>query len=173
MVSSHLAEQPPSESDLAVAGEISRAMVRFFRSAHRFKSQISPDQRIDQTSFMLLSVLSECGPLRSALLASRVHSDPSTISRQVAHLVQQGRVERTADPGDGRASLLAVTDAGRADLAEARRARERLLATAVSGWSDRDRRQLAALLDRLADDLGGSDAATSPHSTHAPRMENA
>lgn len=163
-----LAERPVSEGDLAVAGEISRAMVRFFRSAHRFKTRIAVDRGIDQTGFMLLSVLSDCGPLRSTLLASRVHSDPSTISRQVAHLVGQGLVERTADPVDGRASLLAVTDAGRTDLGTARHARELMLAAAIAHWSDRDRRSLAALLDRLADDLAGEDDGTT-----TPRTESA
>lgn len=159
-----------TDADLAVAGQISRAMVRFFRSAHRFKAQIALGQRIDQTGFVLLSVLADCGPLRSALLASRMHSDPSTISRQVAHLVQQGLIERTADPGDGRASLLAATEAGRANLAEAREHRTRLLAGVIGQWSDRDRRTLAILLDRLANDLAGNDAGTNP--SLSTRTEN-
>ena len=48
----------------------------------------------------LLVHLVKGGPQRSGALAEAVHSDPSTISRQVAHLVRLGLVERTADPED-------------------------------------------------------------------------
>ena len=50
------------------------------------------------------------GPHRSNALAEAVHSDPSTVSRQIAALVKVGYVERRPDPADGRACLLAATD---------------------------------------------------------------
>jgi DNA-binding MarR family transcriptional regulator len=85
-------------------------------------------------------------------LAEEVHSDPSTISRQVGQLVRLGLVERTADPADGRATLLAATAEGRRVFEENRRRRNEHLADLLSPWPDGDRRALAALLARFADD---------------------
>jgi hypothetical protein len=69
----------------------------------------------------------EDGPRRAGALADAVHSDPSTISRQIGHLVKLGYVERTADPEDGRATLLAATDEGRRVLEEKPAAAQRAL----------------------------------------------
>jgi DNA-binding MarR family transcriptional regulator len=79
-----------------------------------------------------------------------VHSDPSTISRQVAQLVRLGFVERTADPEDGRATLLAATDEGRRVFEENRRIRNERIAEMLADWSVADRRNLAELLDRFS-----------------------
>jgi DNA-binding MarR family transcriptional regulator len=78
-----------------------------------------------------------------------VHSDPSTISRQVAHLVRLGLVERTADPEDGRATLLAATDEGRRVFEENRRVRIERIAEMLDDWSVADRHKLAELLGRF------------------------
>ena len=80
-----------------------------------------------------------------------MHSDPSTVSRQVAHLVQLGLVERVADPADGRATLLVATDEGRRVFDENRQLRNRRIAGLISGWSDDDRQTFARLLTRFTD----------------------
>ncbi len=165
MAETRLADPVVAEADLQVAGDISRAMMRFFRATHHFKTRMIAEHNVDQTTFAVLSTLTECGPLRSTLLASRLHSDPSTISRQVAHLVQQGLVERTADPEDGRASLLGVTDTGREHLSEARRYRDRKLAELMRHWPAADRQTLALLLDRLANDLTALSTSAQPASS--------
>ena len=59
----------------------------------------------------MLKCLQTEGPLRAGALADCLQSDPSTVSRQVAALVKDGLLERRADPDDGRASLLVLTDA--------------------------------------------------------------
>jgi DNA-binding MarR family transcriptional regulator len=82
-----------------------------------------------------------------------VHSDPSTISRQIGSLVRLGYVERTADPEDGRATLLAATPEGTRVFDENRRARNQNLAELLSGWSEPDRLALRELLGRFAADL--------------------
>src|ERR1700742_2833233 len=66
----------------------------------------------DRSAMLLLFPLMHA-PQRPGALAELTHADPSTISRQVAELVQRGLVRREPDPSDGRASLLAITDAGR------------------------------------------------------------
>src|SRR5688572_8855841 len=56
------------------------------------------------------------GPCHMKDLAAEHALDPSTISRAVAALGRAGLVARTADPSDGRASTLHLTDHGHAVL---------------------------------------------------------
>jgi DNA-binding MarR family transcriptional regulator len=71
------------------------------------------------------------------------------VSRQVAPLVQRGLLERRADPDDGRASLLVLTDKGKALMAEHDRVRLARFAEMLSGWSDAELRHFAELLARF------------------------
>lgn len=93
------------------------------------------------------------GPCRLCALADAVYSDPSTVSRQVAQLVQGGLVERRPDQQDGRAAQLNVTEAGRRAFAEYRRIRNQRTASVVSGWPTQDVHCLVGLLDRLNTDF--------------------
>ena len=86
-------------------------------------------------------------------LAARCALDPSTISRAVAALVRTGLVGRTADPADGRASMLTITPHGRAVVDETFSWYDDLLADALRDWSVRDLTRLATLLQRFTDDM--------------------
>jgi DNA-binding MarR family transcriptional regulator len=79
--------------------------------------------------------------------------DPSWISRQVAHLVERGLVERRADRADGRICILAATKAGIETVVRLQKAADDYMVGTVAGWSEQDRRHLAVLLGRLADGL--------------------
>jgi DNA-binding MarR family transcriptional regulator len=107
----------------------------------------------DRSAMLLLFPLTH-GPLRPGALAEASFADPSTISRQVAELVKRGLVRREPDPSDGRASLLAITDAGREMCERLRRLRRDLLATAVDDWTDEELAALASLLNRFNGGLG-------------------
>jgi len=75
--------------------------------------------------------------------------DLSTVSRQMRDLVACGLVVKVPDPQDGRASLLSLSDRGRAVLEAVSQARRLALAEAVADWSDDERNGLAAGLLRL------------------------
>jgi DNA-binding MarR family transcriptional regulator len=98
----------------------------------------------------VLYILDESGPLRANLLAEAVHADPSTLSRQVSALAEQGLISREPDPADGRATLLAVTPAGRTVLRQRMALRDRHLSTLTAGWSDAEREEFASLFERFA-----------------------
>ena len=93
------------------------------------------------------------GPCHSKDLAAEHALDPSTISRSVAALVRTGLVARSADPADGRASTLRLTDRGRAALDNAQEQYESRLSTALRDWSPEEIADFAATLRRFADDL--------------------
>lgn len=104
---------------------------------------------VERSTYFLLVHLVKGGPQRAGALADTVHSDPSTISRQVGHLVRLGFVERMADPEDGRATLLTATQEGRRVLEENRRIRIERYAGMLADWSVDDRRTFAELLGRF------------------------
>ena len=133
-----------------------------------------PGQRAEYAVLPLLVTLAESGPMRSSDLAEAVFSDRSTVSRQVAHLVELGLVERCPDPADRRACRLVVTEAGAKTLDLHRRSSDDYLARLTGEWSARDLHTLAALVDRLAAEFtrnlheGGHDdgRAARPASIH-------
>ncbi|WP_231956874.1 MULTISPECIES: MarR family winged helix-turn-helix transcriptional regulator [unclassified Actinoplanes] len=86
------------------------------------------------SALMLLLPLRAMGPMRVTDLAELKQADPSTISRQVAQLVKAGLARREADPADGRASRLAVTETGQDACARLGAARTALLERALNDW---------------------------------------
>ncbi|RZS41230.1 MarR family transcriptional regulator [Herbihabitans rhizosphaerae] len=141
----------PSKADLATANAIGQSMVRLKRQMACAAAQLSK-QGFEQASFGLLATLVNGGPQRSSSLAEALFTDPSTISRQVAHLVKEGLVERQADPADGRASVLAATQQGLAFFERHRRQRDVAIAQIVASWPAEDRTRFAELFERFADD---------------------
>ncbi len=107
---------------------------------------------VDRSTIFLLKALAMHGPRRSSELAAAVHSDPSTVSRQVAALVRDGLIERQADPEDGRASVLVPTERGLELLAEQRRVLGLALAQVVRNWAPEDVARFLELLERFVSD---------------------
>ena len=120
--------------------------------------------QVDLVATHVLGHLAETGPQRVGEVAQAVGTDPSTVSRQVAALVAAGMVERRADPDDGRAHLLAVTEDGLQCCTEWRRKRVAFLATVLADWPDESRQQLAELIGRFADDVQELDRRVSGRS---------
>ncbi len=110
-------KRPPS---VEIVADVADSCVRLMRGFARVKTQLLALARDDAywSGYLLISRLAVDGPIRSSDLAEKVQADPSTVSRQVAALVRDGYVERRADPMDGRASLLVITERGRQFHAE-------------------------------------------------------
>jgi len=149
---------------------LSEQLPRFMRLVHAIKSQQAGDSR-ERAALVLLFPLVRLGPLRQSALAELVHADPSTVSRHVAALVEQGLVRRVADESDGRASRLVVTAAGEAALETLRQERERHLERITASWSAEDLATFTTLFSRLLDDISASlpgvpDAGSSLESEH-------
>jgi DNA-binding MarR family transcriptional regulator len=142
-------------------------VIRFFRLGQRAKSMLNTgDLGAEFSALMLLFPLSAMGPMRVTDLAEVKQADPSTISRQVAQLVKAGLAHREADPVDGRASRLAVTDAGRSACQKLQDVRLGMFSDALSNWPAE---RIAAFADLFAEFnssvealLRSEPAATSP-----------
>jgi DNA-binding MarR family transcriptional regulator len=107
---------------------------------------------VESAAQLLLRTIAHEGPLRASALAEAVHLDLSTVSRQTSALVSRGLLERRADPEDGRASLLALTDAGHRVLAEQILTRQSFFDEVLADWKIDDLHRFAALLERFTTD---------------------
>jgi DNA-binding MarR family transcriptional regulator len=135
--------------ELRTADEIGSQLVRLVRLIERVQAHYQAEHAdaVDRATYLLLVHLAKDGARRAGALAEAVHSDPSTVSRQVAHLVQLGLVERVA----GRATLLVATDEGRRVFDENRQLRNRRIAGLIAPWSDEDRQAFARLITSFTD----------------------
>jgi DNA-binding MarR family transcriptional regulator len=149
------ASTPAAPAASTSTAQLSAQVVRLVRASHGFRAQMhaaKPDG-IEWAGSMLLLQLCKDGPQRSSALAAAVCVDPSTVSRQIGDLVDLGLVERRADPHDGRATLLAATQAGQTRYQQLHERRDRAFALMLADWSDTDVSALVDLLSRLNDSL--------------------
>lgn len=109
--------------------------------------------KLDRALFPLLVLTERLAPVGVVELAGRVGRDHSTVSRQIARLVQLGLVERQPSTTDRRQRELHATPVGRTMARQIDDTRERLVRRALSGWSEREVDDLARSLRRYADAL--------------------
>lgn len=98
--------------------------------------------------YAMLAMLRRTGPARASDLAEAFRVDKGSVSRAVHHLVELGLVERTPDPEDRRASLLAATPSALERLDAVASERSARFDEKLSGLSDADVEQLVDLLAR-------------------------
>lgn len=122
-----------------------RAIVRTMRLSGRAAEETLG---VNGAQLHVLQKLGEASADSLAELASRTHTDPSSVSVVVSRLVTRGLVSREASSEDARRVTIALTSSGRALLRRAPRAAQTQLADAASQLSQR---QLRALADGLAE----------------------
>ncbi len=144
---------PVADDDPGVA--VSGQLHRLFRMGARMKGELAASRPggLEMPTLVCLHRLAEDGPLRGTDLAERMHMDPSQVSRSVAALVRDHAVVRRADPADGRATLLVVTEAGHAVADRFARASAEFVRSALADWDPEESRALLSGLTRLIDGL--------------------
>jgi DNA-binding MarR family transcriptional regulator len=106
--------------------------------------------RLDRSSYWLANCLADSNGLRLSELAEELHTDLSTVSRQVQSAERAGVVERWPDPTDGRASLVGLTPAGRVALDSIRGVHRAEIVAAIEAWRPQDQQTFARLMDRFS-----------------------
>jgi DNA-binding MarR family transcriptional regulator len=104
---------------------------------------------MDRAAYLLLNRLDHEGPMGVKALAEGMGIDSSTVTRQVAPLVDSGLVKRTSHPEDGRAVVLALSPRGRMRLSEVRASRQELMALITETWTEQEREVFCDLLGRF------------------------
>ncbi|WP_249934618.1 MarR family winged helix-turn-helix transcriptional regulator, partial [Microbacterium ulmi] len=100
---------------------------------------------------MLEALASASGPLSVGEVAEAVGVDQPRASRLVQQAVDLGLARREADPDDARRTRIVLTDDGAAHVRRFHGDRRATLASALEGFTDDERAELARLLAKLAD----------------------
>lgn len=122
---------------------------------------------MDRAAYLLLNRLDQEGPMGVKALAAGMGIDSSTVTRQVAPLVDSGLVKRTSHPEDGRAVVLQLSPRGKARLEEVRSSRRALMAQVTDGWTVEERDIFCDLLARFNIALAAAHAPV-PQAASAP-----
>jgi len=100
-------------------------------------------------ALLTLRRLDDRGPMRITDLASAERVAQPTMTALVTRLAQDGLVTKTRDASDARAVLVALTEAGRAQLAAVRADRATALQSRLDHLDDDARSALVAALPAL------------------------
>ncbi|MFE9322285.1 MarR family winged helix-turn-helix transcriptional regulator [Nocardia sp. NPDC052278] len=101
--------------------------------------------------FAILAALDEFGPDSQVQIGQRCGIDQSDMHTMLNELVEQGHVERTADPADRRRNLITLTTAGRRRLEEMDTTLTGTQHEILAALSATERDKLTELLTRILD----------------------
>jgi DNA-binding MarR family transcriptional regulator len=152
----HFPVQPCGALPFVPSSTEEAVLVALMQAGRRLR-QRHLNSELDPAAMPLLHALRCTGSIRLSDLAARTHLDASTVSRHVKALEDRGYVERSGDPVDRRASQVTLRPEGEKALLAAMDERRADVAKVLAGWSEDDRRRLADLLTRLAQDLADMD----------------
>ena len=107
---------------------------------------VHPD--LSPVAYSMLMALNDSGPRRASDLVDLFSIDKGAVSRQVGALLDLGLIERSPDPEDRRAAILAITEEGSGRLATIAAMRRQEVLGLLSGWSPEDLQQFVDLLAR-------------------------
>lgn len=138
----------PSELDDSVVNGVADAITGLCKVLRRGMSEVSLSNGLDAAGVVLLANLGRSSHTIGSL-AKVVHSDASTVSRQVSHLTDLGLVAKQPDEQDRRVTSLELTDAGQRAWDEVKALRNTWFREALGDFTDQEASTLAELADRL------------------------
>ena len=143
-----------SGGDVAAA---ERALERLFRltvnrKVHT-KQTAAVGVDVTRAGYAVLRTVDELGEATMGEIARQCSMDPAAAGRQVKALEDDGLVERNADDGDARVTVVRLTTAGRDVYRRIVAVRTAHMTEVLASWPAADRAALARLVDRLVDEL--------------------
>lgn len=135
----------PAPSDPQLAYDLRMACMRLARRVRYGSTTLPP-------SFFVVLATLERGATTAAALAAKERVSAPSMSRTISELAERGLIDRTPDPSDKRCLQLTLTDAGRAELATARKERDEWMSARLDGCTASERgtlRDAVDILDRI------------------------
>ncbi|HEV2563106.1 MAG TPA: MarR family winged helix-turn-helix transcriptional regulator [Rhizomicrobium sp.] len=117
--------------------------------------QYSERFNLSVPEWRVMAVLGNDAGLSAREVAARTAMDKVQVSRAVASLMRARRVQRQVDAQDARITRLSLTERGRAIYDEIGPLALHLESVLLSALSPEERKQLGALLDKLARRVSG------------------
>ncbi|MGQ4599424.1 MarR family transcriptional regulator [Nocardia sp. R6R-6] len=155
---------------MAISPDIAQSLIKEFylmgrairiALAHPVEGQLLPG------GIGVLGALESKGPCRQVDLAVDMCISASALSRHVTELAGEGYISRHADPTDGRATLIRVTDEGRDLLQRVQASRARGLQTVLADWREEEAEQACLAVQKLRNTLTAH-AHTTSLGSHQP-----
>jgi DNA-binding MarR family transcriptional regulator len=105
-------------------------------------------EELTPAGYLMLTYMGEKGPVRPSEVVNTFDLDKGAVSRQIQLLVDLGLATKERDPDDGRAWVVAPTDAARDRISAMVSARRARLGRRLEDWSDEDLEGFVATLGR-------------------------
>lgn len=133
--------------------ELGVLLRRARRAVAQRAAAVHPD--LQPGAYLMLGYVRRHGPLRAAALCEVFDLDKAAVSRQVQHLLDLGLVDRTPDPEDGRATLIAISTSGATAMGAVSDERRKGLDERLAEWSLEEIQDFAGRLARYNEALSG------------------
>lgn len=160
-VRTHVDLRDPAEADIAYRVALAWREIRRGAATATLRDHFYGADALEQGQIDTLDVLMTRGSWRMSELADALHVDPSTATRAVQRLVNDGLAERRPCDDDGRVVLVVPSAEGKRQHRAISKRRVLALSRLLGAFDATERRQLADLLSRfvaeldaLAGDLG-------------------
>ena len=145
-----MSETHPLQDELAIKLAIALKHLKA-----RLKEETRADtSRLSLSQLSILHKLSKCGAQTAAVLAAAEHVSQQAIAQILVILKGEGLVESTADPKDGRKTLINISDAGCRLLNDISESRNAWLVQAIDIVVDQNERAILSqsidIIERLA-----------------------
>lgn len=160
---------PGADGDEAAIEAVELQLSLLWRRArsisHHLSRSVHPE--MEPSAYGLLTILAREGSMRLTELAACVGVGKPSVSRQIAFLESIGLVRKEADPFDGRAQTILLTEKGTEQMHAVQTARKEVFHTRLAAWSETELNQLATLMAKLNADYD-KDFVRDPRDQHTP-----
>ncbi len=127
---------PQGNQDTEMVPELRIGVTRLSR---RLRSERPDDDSLTPSQLAVLGTLVRNGPMRPGELAAAERVRPPSMTRILAHLMDEGMIEKTQDPQDGRQVLIELTSAAAERIQSMRQRKDAYLTQALAQLSPQDR----------------------------------
>jgi DNA-binding MarR family transcriptional regulator len=148
-----------SAKNTPLTDSAARLRMAIVRTARRLRQEAASEAGgLTPTSTAALATIERHGPLTPSEVAEIERVKRPTVTRTLGSLEREGLVERTADPADGRSTLVSVNAAGRERLRRLRGRKNAYLARRMRVLAADEVETLeraAEILERMREDDRG------------------
>ena len=142
-----------------LSSDVFRAFIETLRRHRRLMMQALADRGIHPGQAMCLRLLIANDGITQRDLAKAMHIAPPTLTKMLHSMETAGLVRRRPDADDARLTRVELTAAGRAEEKEMHAAAAEYVNATIGTLPEKDRRDLARLLDALGATIERASAA--------------
>ncbi len=142
-----------------LSSQVFRAFLATMRQHGRLMMQEMRDHGLHHGQAMCLRLLSANDGITQRDLAGALHVARPTVTKMLNSMEKAGLVRRRPDAADARLTCVELTQAGRAEEKKMNLAAADYVNATIATLSERDRRELARLLEELGASIKRASAA--------------